>query len=51
MPLSSALGEHDQTHHTLGFKPENHWVATSTNHMELLKKPEVTAQLKVWLAP
>ncbi|MES2051236.1 MAG: alpha/beta hydrolase [Pseudomonadota bacterium] len=49
VPLASALGEHDQAHHALGFKPENQWVATSTNHMELLKKPEVTAQLLAWL--
>lgn len=51
VPLASALGEHDKTHHSLGFKPENQWVATSTNHMDLLKKPEVTAQLLAWLKP
>ncbi len=50
VPLASALGEHDQTHHALGFPPENQWVATSTNHMELLNKPEVTAQLLAWLS-
>jgi pimeloyl-ACP methyl ester carboxylesterase len=51
VPLASALGEHDQTHYALGFPPENQWVATSTNHMELLNKPGVTAQLLAWLAP
>ncbi len=51
VPLASALGEHDKAHHSLGFKPENQWVATSTNHMDLLKKPEVTAQLLTWLKP
>lgn len=49
VPVASALGEHDQTHHALGFKPENQWVATSTNHMDLLKKPEVTTRLLGWL--
>ncbi|MES2511080.1 MAG: alpha/beta hydrolase [Pseudomonadota bacterium] len=49
VPLASALGEHDSTHHSLGFAPERQWVAIGTNHMELLKKPAVTAQLLAWL--
>ncbi len=49
VPLASALGEHDKAHHSLGFKPENQWVAVSTNHMELLKKADITTQLLRWL--
>ncbi|MES2413997.1 MAG: alpha/beta hydrolase [Pseudomonadota bacterium] len=51
VPLASALGEHDQAHHDLGIKPANRWIAMGTNHLELLGKPAVTAQLQAWLAP
>ena len=49
VPLASALGEHEKTHRSLNFEPGNQWIATATNHMELLRKPSVTAQLLVWL--
>lgn len=49
VPISSALGEHDDTHQSLGFPPDHQWVAAGTNHMQLLEKPEVTAKLQEWL--
>ena len=49
VPLRSALGQHDETRHVLGFEPRNQWTAWGANHMALLKTPEVTAQLLCWL--
>ena len=50
VPLRSALGQHDEAPHCLDFPPENQWTAYATNHMDLLKKPEVTAQVLKWLS-
>ena len=49
VPVPSALGQHADPQHTLAFLPENQWVAGGMNHMELLDRPEVTAQLLRWL--
>lgn len=50
VPLRSALGQHDDSRHCLAFTAENQWVARSMNHMDMLHRPEVTAQLQCWLA-
>jgi pimeloyl-ACP methyl ester carboxylesterase len=49
VPLRSALGQHDEAPHCLEFAPENQWTAYGTNHMALLNRPEVTAQVLKWL--
>lgn len=49
VPLESALGQHAQARRCLAFAPENQWIAYGVNHLELLKKPEVGAQLVRWL--
>ncbi|MBC7547080.1 MAG: alpha/beta hydrolase, partial [Polaromonas sp.] len=49
VPLFSALGQHDEAPHCLDFLPENQWTSYATNHMDLLKRPEVTAQVLKWL--
>jgi hypothetical protein len=49
VPERSALGQHDELRHTLAFAPENQWVALGMNHLELLWRPQVTAQLLHWL--
>ena len=49
VPLESALGRHEDPRHTLAFAPGNQWIAQGMNHMELLKRPEVTRQLVHWL--
>ena len=49
VPLRSALGQHDEARHTLAFEAQNQWTAWGVNHMALLKRPEVTAQLLRWL--
>lgn len=50
VPLRSALGQHDETRHTLAFAPENQWIAYSTGHMALLDRAEVATQVLRWLA-
>ena len=48
--LRSALGQHDDPRHCLAFAAENQWVARGMNHMEMLRRPEVTARVVRWLA-
>jgi len=50
VPLKSALGQHDEVAHCLGFGPENQWTAYGTNHMALLASPDVGAQIVRWLS-
>ena len=50
VPLRSALGQHDEAPHCLDFLLENQWTSYATNHMDLLKRPEVTAQVLKWLS-
>ena len=49
VPLKSALGQHDEAAHCLNFNLEKQWTAYGTSHMDLLKRPEVTAQVLKWL--
>lgn len=49
VPLESALGQHEDPRRTLAFAPDNQWIAQGMNHMELLKRPEVSQQLMRWL--
>jgi pimeloyl-ACP methyl ester carboxylesterase len=49
VPLRSALGQHDEACHCLAFAADNQWLARGMNHMELLRRPEVTAQMVRWL--
>lgn len=49
VPLESALGLHEDPRRTLAFAPENQWIAHGMNHLELLRRPEVTRQLMCWL--
>jgi pimeloyl-ACP methyl ester carboxylesterase len=50
VPLASALGRHAEPGHTLDFAPERQWVGQRMNHLDLLARPEVYAQLRRWLA-
>jgi hypothetical protein len=50
VPVPSALGQHEDAQHRLGFAPDRQWVANGMSHMALLNRPEVTAQLLRWLA-
>ena len=49
VPLDSALGRHADPAHTLRFAADRQWVGYGMNHLELLNRPEVYAQLLQWL--
>ncbi len=49
VPLESALGQHEEPRRSLAFAQESQWIAQGMNHMELLRRPEVTRQLVHWL--
>ena len=50
VPLDSALGRHKDPARTLAFSEERQWIGYGINHLELLSRPEVFAQLRRWLA-
>lgn len=50
VPLSSALGQHAESAHTLAFDPGRQWIAPETGHIALMHSPQVCAQLLRWLA-
>jgi pimeloyl-ACP methyl ester carboxylesterase len=49
VPLDSALGRHKNAARTLDFPEHRQWVGYGMNHLDLLNRPEVFAQLKAWL--
>ncbi len=50
VPVDSALGLHARPELTLAFPEAHRWIAHRTNHLELLSRPEVYAQLRSWLS-
>jgi hypothetical protein len=50
VPLASALGRHADPRLALQFDESRAWVAYGTNHLDLLSRREVYAQIKRWLA-
>jgi pimeloyl-ACP methyl ester carboxylesterase len=50
VPLASALGRHANPRLALTFDESRQWVAYGINHLDLLSRPEVYAQIKRWLA-
>ena len=50
VPLASALGRHANPRLALPFHESRQWVAYATNHLDLLSRAEVYAQIKRWLA-
>jgi PGAP1-like protein len=50
VPLASALGRHANPRLALTFDESRQWVAYGTNHLDLLSRPEVYAQIARWLA-
>ncbi|HEY1438453.1 MAG TPA: alpha/beta hydrolase [Casimicrobiaceae bacterium] len=50
VPLASALGRHTNQRLALNFDESRQWVARGINHLDLLSRPEVYAQIKRWLA-
>ncbi len=49
VPLDSALGRHAQAARALGFADDRQWVGYGMNHLDLLNRAEVYAQLRRWL--
>ena len=49
VPLDSALGRHQDPTRTLDFPEHRQWIGYGMNHLGLLNRPEVFAQLKAWL--
>jgi pimeloyl-ACP methyl ester carboxylesterase len=50
VPLASALGRHANPKLAVTFDESRQWVAYGTNHLGLLSRPEVYAQIRQWLA-
>jgi hypothetical protein len=50
VPLTSALGRHADPKLALTFDESRQWVAYGTNHLDLLSRSEVYAQIRRWLA-
>ena len=50
VPLASALGRHAKPGRALPFEAERQWIGERMNHLDLLARPEVYAQLRRWLA-
>lgn len=51
VPLPSALGRHEDPRRCLDFPKASQLIAHQTNHLALLHDPEITEQIKRWLAP
>jgi pimeloyl-ACP methyl ester carboxylesterase len=49
VPLQSALGEHEEPHHTLPIPGSRQWVGRAMNHFDLLGRQEVYEQIRLWL--
>lgn len=49
VPLDSALGRHADPARALAFARSRQWVGHGMNHLELLNRAEVYAQLRQWL--
>lgn len=50
VPLASALGRHALPAYRLSFPEDHCWTGAHMNHLDLLHRPEVYAQLHRWLA-
>ena len=48
VPVSSALGRHDESHRSLGFPQSRQWIGYGMSHLDLLGRPEVSDQLVRW---
>ena len=50
VPLASALGHHSRPDLRLAVPESQQWIGHGMNHLDLLSRPEVYAQLQDWLA-
>jgi hypothetical protein len=49
VPVSSALGRHEDPALTLSFSPSRKWIGYGMNHWQMLSQPAVYAQIRRWL--
>ena len=50
VPVSSALGRHEDPCHSLSFPKSRQWIGYGMNHMDLLGRTEVSDQIVRWFA-
>jgi hypothetical protein len=50
VPLSSALGRHENPQFDLAFPETHRWIAYDTGHFDLLDRPSVYERIRDWLA-
>ena len=49
VPLASALGKHKDSSRQLAFPKDRQWIGHGMNHLDLLDRKEVYAQIRRWL--
>ena len=49
VPVDSALGRHREARRRLAFPEDRVWIGRGMNHVDLLARPEVYAQIRRWL--
>jgi len=50
VPVSSALGRHDDAHRALSFPKSRQWIAHGMGHLDLLGRTEVSERIVRWFA-
>jgi hypothetical protein len=50
VPVSSALGRHEDPRRSLSFPKQRQWIGYGMNHMDLLGRTEVSDQIVRWFA-
>jgi len=50
VPVSSALGQHEDSRRALGFPKSRQWIGYGMNHLDLLGRPEVSDRIVRWFA-
>jgi len=49
VPVSSALGQHEESHRALSIPESRQWVGRTMNHFDLLSRQDVYKQITLWL--
>jgi pimeloyl-ACP methyl ester carboxylesterase len=49
VPLSSALGQHEDPRHDLSIPRDRQWIGRAMNHFDLLSRQDVYEQMRSWL--
>ena len=50
VPVSSALGRHDESHRSLGIPQSRQWIGYGMSHLDLLGQPEVSDRIVRWFS-